>query len=104
MNIEGYLCDIREGIFMFGYCFDCWNNNFGFGCSIGMLDDMFIGFVGFFVELKKYKKVVGFIIVVYVVIVFEELYYLYEYGFYLLKSDYLERKYEIIYLLWLYME
>lgn len=103
-NIEGYPCDIREGIFMFGHCFDCRNNNPGPGCSIGMPDDMSTGSVGFFVESKKHKKVVGFITAAHVAIVSEELHDLHEDGLYLSKSDYSERKHEIIHPSRLYTE
>lgn len=101
ISVKGCFCDIWEGVFMFGYCVDCCNVSFNFGCSIGMLNDIYIGFVGFIVKLILLKYFIGFLIVVYVLI--EELLDLYEEGLFLLKCscDFVERKYEIIYFLWL---
>lgn len=89
---------------MFGYCVDCCNVSFNLGCSIGMLYDKYIGFVGFIVKLIGLNYFIGFLIVVYVLI--DELLDLYEEGLFLLRCrcDFVERKYEIIYLLWLYFE
>lgn len=67
--IDGWYCDVREDIVMFGICFDCWYIfYFNFGCCIGLF--LFgIGLVGFLVKLKGFGLlVIGFLIVVYVVV------------------------------------
>lgn len=98
MSIGGYLCDKRKGIFIFGLCVDCCNVNLGLGCSIGMLSDYSIGFVGFMVKFIVLLSI-GFLIVVYVLI--DELFDLYDEGLFLLNCDFKNIKYEIVYFLYL---
>lgn len=72
--IKGWFCDVKEDFFMFGRClYDCWNiilNFIELGCSIGIMLDFFVGFVGFFYELKYLDNLFGFgfFMVLYVVI------------------------------------
>lgn len=71
---EGWLCDVREGILLFNiFCNNCKVFKLNFvevGCSIGIFLMVNLGFVGFFVELRKkmYIFECGFFIVCYVVI------------------------------------
>lgn len=68
-RIEKWFCDIREDFVMFGYCLMVClvlnGNFFELGCSIGLVEVEFIGFVGFLVE---FNNEFGFLIVLYVVV------------------------------------
>lgn len=99
ISFGGYLCDIWEGVFMFGNCVDCWYKDLDFGCFICRLDGIDIGSVGFFVRFIVLKKDIGFLIVVYVVI--EDIVDLYDERVCLLRCRYdLKVKwYDVIYLL-----
>lgn len=50
LSIEGYPCDIRESIFMFGSCVDCRNRYPDPGCSISRPYEGCIGSAGFLVQ------------------------------------------------------
>lgn len=99
----GWLCSYREDFFMFGKCFeDCLFINYKFlefGCSIGILLCVCLGFVGFLYEFINLNNEFGFgfFIVLYVVIKdFKELYndeiLLFNYFFWI-------KKYLIVYLI-----
>lgn len=101
--VGGYLCDKREGIFILGLCVDCCYNNFGLGCSIGMLSDFYIGFVGFLVKIINLLYKIGFFIVVYVVI--KDLFDLYDEDMFLLECVFMGNKNkEMVYLLYLQID
>lgn len=53
LSIDGYPCDLRESIFMFGSCFDCRNRNPDPGCSISRPFDTSTGSAGFLVKSKN---------------------------------------------------
>lgn len=97
---EGWNCDMREDIVMFGSCFDCWKIiNLNFGCCIGLYEFLNgSGFVGFLVKENDFiLERVGFFIVVYVVVGnWCDLYYL---NFLLLILDGFFFEYRIVYLL-----
>lgn len=50
LSIDGYPCDIRESIFMFGSCVDCRNRYPDPGCSISRPSEGCIGSAGFLVK------------------------------------------------------
>lgn len=99
-SVKGCPCDIREGVFMFGYCADCRNVSPNPGCSIGMPNDIYTGSAGFIVKSTSPKYLTGFLTAAHVSI--EESLDLYEEGLLLSKCscDFAERKHEIIHPSW----
>lgn len=103
-HLEGYPCDKREGVFMFGYCADCRNVSPNPGCSIGMPYDKYTGSAGFTVKSTGPNYLTGFLTAAHVSI--DELLDLYEEGLLLsrCRCDFAERKHEIIHPSWSYFE
>lgn len=50
-SLQGYIVDIREDLFMFASCVDCYKLDIG--CSIGRLGEQCEGSVGFFVKPRS---------------------------------------------------
>lgn len=101
-SLGGYLCDVREGVFMFGSCADCRHADPDPGCTICRPDKMEIGSAGFFVRSTKSKNVTGFLTAAHVVI--EDFYDLYNQGLYLSKCRHAlkAKQHEVIHISGLY--
>lgn len=107
LSIEGYPCDIRESIFMFGSCVDCRNRYPDPGCSISRPYEKDLGSAGF---LVKNTSTTGFLTAAHVAM--EDLEDLYNSELYLSECkkrassdyDFARKQHNIVHPAWLQNE